>query len=357
VQDTFVLENDPQVFCDPPGLVRQVAITPHPIRITQLDDRIIFDYEEYGGHREVFFDDRAHLGIPTHFGDSTARYEGDTLVIETKNLLPNNMYGNGAKTSAQATTKEVYKRVDNDTYGPIVNLDMYVTDPVNFAEVVTISREKMSAGADYDFIENDCHAPLRERTVVNPAMSFFITSEGLGDGANLGGLAGADAHCKALASTVGQGDKNWVAYLSTTGENSVNAIDRIGNGPWYNSDGVPVALSKADLHGDASFFTKASALSERGATINGRGDTPNRHDILTGSDTKGMAVNSDTDTTCSNWTSNSETGSALAGHFDRQGGGANPESLNSAHATKGCGQENLQSTGGDGLFYCFAIEE
>lgn len=356
LQDKFDLSNDPQVFCDPPGLIRQVGLTPHPIRITQYDDRVEFDYEEYGGHRVVYFDDRAHLGIKTHLGDSIARYEGDTLVIETTNLLANQISPEGNVLSDQATTREVYKRVDNDTYGPIVNLDMYVNDPVNLSEQLVMSREKMSAG-DYQMIENDCHPPLRERETVNPAMNFFLTSEGPGDGANLGGLEGADAHCAALAASVGQGHKNWVAYLSTTGANGVNAIDRIGNGPWYNAEGVPIAIDKADLHGEAALFGKATVLSERGETINGRGDDPNRHDILTGSDVNGMAVISDTDTTCSNWTSNAEDGSALVGHFDRQGGGDNPTSLNSAHASRGCSQSNLQATGGDGLFYCFATGE
>ncbi|MBT5331827.1 MAG: hypothetical protein HOL48_08605 [Porticoccaceae bacterium] len=186
-------------------------------------------------------------------------------------------------------------------------------------------------------------------------MNFFLTSEGPGDGANLGGLEGADAHCSALAAKVDQDDKNWVAYLSTTGANGVNARDRIaGAAPFYNAKGEPVALDIEDLHAEANWFTGATVVSEQGQRVNGRGDTPNRHDILTGSDANGMAVNSGADTSCSNWTSNSAEGSALVGHFDRVGGGDNPTSWNSAHASRGCGQENLQATGGDGLFYCFA---
>lgn len=357
LQAKFDLANDGQVFCDPPGLARQVGVTPHPIRITQHADRVIFEYEEYGGYREVFFDDRAHKGINTHLGDSIARYEGDKLIVETVNLLSNQLSPEGNVLSDQTTTREVYSRTDSYEYGPVLNLDMYIIDPINLASQLVMSREKMSIGGEYEMIENDCHAPLRQREAVNSSMNFFLTSVGPGDGANLGGLNGADAHCASLAASVGQGDKNWVAYLSTTGENSVNARDRIGSGTWYNASGEPIAVNAHDLHGEAGLFAKTTVLSERGEIINGRGDEPNRHDILTGSDANGMAVTSDSDTSCNNWTSNSEDGSALVGHFDREGGGDNPTSWNSAHASRGCSQENLQATGGDGLFYCFATEE
>ena len=185
--------------------------------------------------------------------------------------------------------------------------------------------------------------------------SFFITSAGPGDGANLGGLAGADAHCQTLAATAGAGDRVWRAYLSTWATNdtpAVNARDRIGTGPWYNVEGMMVAANVDALHGDNN-LTKQTVLSEGGAMINGRGDSPNRHDILTGSNLDGTSASDDR--TCANWTSNGE-GSALAGHHDRTGGGPNPTSWNSAHGTRGCSQANLQSTGGDGLFYCFAAD-
>jgi hypothetical protein len=188
-------------------------------------------------------------------------------------------------------------------------------------------------------------------------MSFFITSVGPGQGANLGGLEGADRHCQTLAVAAGAGDRTWRAYVSTTaatGQPAVNARDRIGPGPWFNAKGVQVAASVADLHSDANKLSKENSLNEKGEMVNGRGDTPNRHDILTGSQPDGTASAAGTDTTCGNWTSGGE-GSALLGHHDRQGGGANPTSWNSAHASSGCSQENLRATGGDGLFYCFAV--
>ena len=186
------------------------------------------------------------------------------------------------------------------------------------------------------------------------AISFFITSANPGTGANLGGLAGADAHCTALASAVGAGGKTWRAYLSTTGANSVNARDRIGSGPWHNANGVLIASSVADLHSDNANLSKETSISEAGDVIPGRRDTPNRHDIITGSLLDGTASPSSDDTTCSNWTSASSSGSALAGHHDRVGGGDNPTSWNSAHGSRGCTLENLRQTGGEGLFYCFA---
>lgn len=182
------------------------------------------------------------------------------------------------------------------------------------------------------------------------SMSFFITSQGPGNGANLGGLAGADAHCQSLAAAVGAGNRSWHAYLSTNGSESVNARDRIGSGPWYNVQGVMVAENIEQLHEDNN-LTKETVLTENAAMTNGRGDRPNRHDILTGSGLDGTA----SDSTCENWTSSAD-GSATVGHHDRTGGGANPTSWNSAHGTRGCSQANLQSTGGDGLFYCFASD-
>ena len=187
-----------------------------------------------------------------------------------------------------------------------------------------------------------------------PNMSFFITSVGSGNGANLGGLAGADAICQQRAAAVGAGGKTWRAYLSTSaGANqpAVNARDRIGSGPWQNSKGVVVAQNVADLHSNNNKLGKENSLTEKGAMVNGRGDTPNTHDILTGSDANGRALPGNL--SCNNWTS-AAAGSAQVGHHDKQGGGQDPTSWNSAHASSGCSQANLVGTGGAGLFYCFA---
>lgn len=191
-----------------------------------------------------------------------------------------------------------------------------------------------------------------------PQLGFFITSAGPGMGANLGGLAGADAHCQALATAAGAGGRTWRAYLSATASGShpvAHAKDRIGAGPWANAEGVVVATSVAELHSDANKLSKEHSLTEKGEVVSGRGDTPNRHDILTGTTLDGTASAAAGDSTCGNWTSAGE-GSALVGHHDRQGGGANPTSWNFAHPSRGCSQDNLRATGGDGLFYCFAAK-
>ena len=188
-------------------------------------------------------------------------------------------------------------------------------------------------------------------------MSFFITNAGPGNGADLGGIEGADRHCKVLAEASGSTGRTWRAYLSTLGRNgksAENARDRIGTGPWHNAKGVLVASNVEELHGDNNFLGKENSLSEKGVMVNARGDTPNMHDILTGSMPDGRVSSDTTDTTCDNWTSSSATGSALVGHHDKQGGGVRPTSWNSAHPSRGCGQANLQATGGNGLFYCFA---
>jgi hypothetical protein len=189
-------------------------------------------------------------------------------------------------------------------------------------------------------------------------MSFFVTSTGKGDGANYGGLAGADAHCQALAQAAGRGGVKWVAYLSTQGPGAVNARDRIGNGPWVNAQGRQIAANVAELHGDTleaarlgNRVNKTSAINEKGGLVNGVGDMPNQHDIITGSQPDGRAFPAGEDRTCNNYTSNS-MGSAMLGHHDRLGG-PNP-SWNAVHASKGCSQQNLVSTGGAGLLYCFA---
>ena len=190
----------------------------------------------------------------------------------------------------------------------------------------------------------------------NP-MSFFITSRGPGDGASLGGLEGADRHCGELAKAAGS-TLTWRAYLSAVaaaGKPAVNARERIGSGPWHNHAGVQVASSVDDLHSDNNKLGKDNSLTEKGEKVNGRGDTPNMHDILTGSTLEGTVVADTTDTTCNNWTSNAATGGAYVGHHDKVGGGQNPTSWNSAHRSRGCGQANLQATGGNGLFYCFGV--
>lgn len=189
-------------------------------------------------------------------------------------------------------------------------------------------------------------------------MSFFITSAGSGNGANLGGLAGADAHCQQLAEAAGSRGKTWRAYLSAHATGSSPAIDarsRIGFGPWHNVNGVEVASNLNNLHGPNNNLNKQTALTENGDVVNGRGDSPNQHDILTGSTLDGREVEDGSNHTCSNWASNG-SGSAHVGHFDRTGGGQNPTSWNSAHGSRGCSQDDLIGTGGNGYFYCFAID-
>ncbi len=190
-------------------------------------------------------------------------------------------------------------------------------------------------------------------------MTFFVTSAPKGDGANYGGLTGADAYCQTLAAAAGRGDATWHAYLSTQGANAVNARDRIGSGPWYNARGQRIAQTVAELHGDTieqarlgNILGKQFSLTEKGTPVNGVGDTPNQHDILTGTQPDGRAFTDAADHTCNNWTGNG-SGAAQVGHSDKQGGGNS--SWNSAHGSRGCSQENLVSTGGAGLLYCFAV--
>ena len=189
-------------------------------------------------------------------------------------------------------------------------------------------------------------------------MSFFVTSTAKGDGGNYGGLAGADAHCQMLAAGAGRGGAKWVAYLSTQGPGAVNARDRIGTGPWYNARGQMIAMNVAELHGDTleaarlgNRINKQAAINEKAGPVNGVGDMPNQHDILTGSQPDGRAFPAGEDRTCNNYTSNS-TGSVMLGHHDRLGG---PNaSWNAVHPSKGCSQQNLISTGGNGYLYCFS---
>lgn len=204
-------------------------------------------------------------------------------------------------------------------------------------------------------------ASLVGACAITPAsgpMGFFVTSTGAGKGADLGGLSGADAHCQQLAAAAGAGQRSWRAYLSTSAVGqttpAVNARDRIGAGPWFNARGVLIAKDVNDLHA-VNNITKATALDERGNPVKGRGDTPNEHDILTGSRVDGTAFSPTPNLTCGNWTSGGE-GQAMIGHHDRSGLVPDPwaVSWNSSHQTRGCGQDALKSTGGAGLLYCFA---
>ena len=186
-------------------------------------------------------------------------------------------------------------------------------------------------------------------------MSFFVTSANSGNGADLGGLAGADKLCQSLAQAAGAGRKTWHAYLSTQGDKAVNARERIGKGPWKNAKGEVIAKSVADLHSPGNKLNKQTALTEKGTPLNGRGDSPNMHDILTGSQPDGRAFPAGEDRTCGNWTKNGD-GAAMVGHHDRMGLRDDDESKswNSSHPSRGCSYDALKSSGGDGRLYCFA---
>ena len=215
-------------------------------------------------------------------------------------------------------------------------------------------------GAAFLITANKTKAQNPQQQQPQQPMGFFVTSVGPGDGANLGGLAGADRHCQNLAAAVGAGGRTWHAYLSVApaqNQPPVNARDRIGNGPWHNAKGALIARDVTDLHGDLhrdrNSINKEFALNEKGEPVKGRGDQPNQHDILTGSDSHGrVLLGSAAITTCNNWTSNS-AGNAMVGHHDRSGGGNS--SWNAAHSSRSCSQADLVQTGGAGLFYCFAI--
>jgi hypothetical protein len=223
----------------------------------------------------------------------------------------------------------------------------------------------LATGAATVAVLTACASPGASVPETGP-MGFFVTSAGSGKGADLGGLAGADAHCQKLAAAAGAGNRTWRAYLSTpgtfpsptnaTGVASINARDRIGTGPWYNAKGVLIARDVAHLH-NGNNITKQTALDERGNQVRGRGDTPNEHDMLTGSRADGTAFAPQTDTTCKAWTSSTD-GSAIVGHHDRIG--PLPEnwaaSWNFSHQSAGCSQQALVSTGGSGRFYCFAVK-
>ena len=211
----------------------------------------------------------------------------------------------------------------------------------------------LPAMASVAFLAFGASAPAQAQ---QSTMSFFITSVGLGKGGDLGGLAGADRHCQSLAQAAGAGSKTWRAYLSTQGANVVNAKDRIGSGPWFNAKGVQIAANVADLHSANNKINKETALDEKGMTVKGRGDTPNQHDMLTGTQQDGTVVAGADDATCSNWTSSADgQGSAVVGHHDLTGNTNGPNFWNYSHKTPGCAPANLQRVGGAGLFYCFAV--
>ena len=218
---------------------------------------------------------------------------------------------------------------------------------------------KLSVIAAFVLVSGVSQVLAADKMASGKSMSFFVTSVGPGKGADLGGLEGADRHCQSLAQAVGAGDRTWRAYLSASaagGQPAINARDRIGKGPWYNVKGVLIAHNVDELHRDNN-LTKQTALTEKGAVINGRGDTPNTHDMLTGSDAQGMAFPGSMDTTCGNWTQSGE-GSAQVGHHDRTGLDEKQpaKSWNHSHPSRGCSPDALRSTGGSGLFYCFAAK-
>jgi hypothetical protein len=234
---------------------------------------------------------------------------------------------------------------------------LYVQSTTEWREVFvtpTISIPRLAAVA---VIGLGLMAPARAQ---QDTMSFFVTSVGKGNSADLGGLAGADDHCQALAQAAGSTKTNWRAYLSTTepgGAAGVNARDRIGKGSWQNAKGVVVAKNVDDLHSDSNSINKQTALTEKGEIVSGRGDAVNMHDILTGSDPQGLYSTAGGDATCGNWTKNGE-GSAIVGHHDRTGlkDTRHMNSWNSSHGSRGCSQDNLRSTGGAGQIYCFLAD-
>lgn len=224
------------------------------------------------------------------------------------------------------------------------------------------SKMRVPVIASFALMAVGLSACVAEQSSPQNGMKFFVTSVGTAKGAYLGGLAGADRHCQALANAAGAGNRTWHAYLSTSasgGAPTVNARDRIGRGPWQNAKGIVIARDVDDLHRDNNNLTKQTALTEKGGIVNGSGDTPNTHDILTGSQADGRAYPGDKDMTCGNWTKSGAEGAVQMGHADRQGltDDAVAKSWNSSHASRGgCSQDALKSTGGAGLFYCFAAK-
>lgn len=222
-----------------------------------------------------------------------------------------------------------------------------------------MNRHKAGATVTIIALMTLASAAAAQPAKISPDMSFFIISAGLGKGADLGGLAGADRHCQQLATAAGAGNKQWRAYLSTVaagGAQAVNARERNGKGPWYSAEGRLIARNVDELH-TLNGINRMTALTEKGEKVNGRADSPNMHDILTGSTPDGRVAVSDKDTTCGNWTRSGE-GSAIVGHHDRSGlrDDEPARSWNAAHSSRGCSQDNLRASGGAGMFYCFAAD-
>ncbi|MBX2849452.1 MAG: hypothetical protein KTR16_14095, partial [Acidiferrobacterales bacterium] len=263
LQDKFVVATDSQVYCDPVGAVRQI-VTPHPIKFTQMKDRVIIEYEEFGGRREIYFDDRNAKGYNTHYGDSIARYEDDQLIIETNRLLPNQATNLGQILSDKTTIIERYTRADTEENGATLQLAMIVSDPEYLAEDIEYTVGFIDQGA-YEFLENDCQPPARDRVRVHSSMNFFVASDALSE--NSSDLAAASNHCKTLAANVGQGDKNWVGYGYDDGADYSGLTNTIGEKVWYNASGNVLAASTSDLFSTANNITSATAVSERGKTL------------------------------------------------------------------------------------------
>jgi len=272
LQATYDITTDPQVFCDTPGIVRQGGMTPHGVKITQYKDKIVFDYEEYGISHTAYFDAALpNSGIKTHMGDSVARYEDGSLIVETNNLLSEQMHAGSYRMSDQATVVQTYTRVDQADTSSLLEIKTKISDPLHYAEEFEFTNTKIISAA-YEFIENDCVPPLRERKKVHPAMNFFHTSAEIGTGADLGGVSDADSHCSVLASTVGQGDKQWFAYLDEN-DNQPNAGDQVGSGPWYNAKGDVIDIDLDDLYSkEGSGWARDSVFTEKGALVNASGD-------------------------------------------------------------------------------------
>lgn len=268
LQDSFVVATDSQVYCDPVGAVRQV-VTPHPIKFIQMSDRVVIEYEEFGGRREIYFDGRNAKGFNTHYGDSIARYEGDRLIIETTNLLANQATNLGQVLSDKTSILETYRRADSEENGATLHLSMIVSDPIHLAEDIVYEVGFVDQGA-YEFLENDCQPPARERVRVHQSMNFFVASDSL-DG-NISDLAAASTQCKTLATNVNQGHKNWVGvgYGAAEGSDLANIL---GDKVWYNAKGEVLAESTHSLFSTTSNITNSTAVTERGQTLDADGES------------------------------------------------------------------------------------
>lgn len=258
IQNALDLADDPQVFCDPPGLARQ-AVTHHPTRFTQNADHVLIEYEEFAGRRKVYFDDRAAMGVNTHLGDSVARYEGNKLIIETTNLLSNLTTTKGKRLSDEATITEAYHRVDGDHDRTALNLNIVVKDPLYLAEDLVVNKVLWDAGTDYTMLPNDCHPPLRERTEVHPAMSFFVPAL---DGAP--SQDAATAQCTSIAASVKQGEKAWLAH--PVGE-PLSELEHGAADPRYSATGEIVSQKWLRMWGLNIDLGLSSRTDQRGVAV------------------------------------------------------------------------------------------